>query len=697
MRHPTSTRLAVVAVTVLAGLMPAAPAGATLVYGVTDTDRLVAFDTAAPATAVSSVAITGLGGGESVAALDFRPATLQLYALGGSGRLYELDTVTGAATAVGEPLALDGGPEYDIDFNPRLDRLRVVSEGGLNLRADPNLGGPDATTDGALAYAAGDPNAGEAPGVVGAAYTNSRPASAEFPSVPATELFGIDSVKDVLVLQAPPNPGRLNTVGPLGVDVGDVAGFDIVTSADGVDAGYAALRPQGRPPRLYAIDTATGAATDLGPLPSGHAVRDISVAPDVPVFAVLVSGVPQSLAIVRADRPGVVVSDVAISGLRSDERLLAIDTRPSNGRLYGLGSSSRLYRLDAVTGAASAVAAGAFTPAIAGGAYGFDFNPAAGSFAFRLLAGTANSTLGATDALHTLRSPLAYREGDPNESAAPNVRFAAYTAVTEDSPQPRLFDIDVDLDATVQQRPFNPGVLRTVGPLGVDVSDVGGFEAVPKYDQQFAALEATPGRSTLFTINGSATAAQPNAMPPEPATAANGSAAAIGDIGLPPGRLAEGLAVVASTPEPAVAPPSPPAEPTSPHAPGPPRPLTPPTVRRKVGLRVQVQPERDRRRPFRFQVRGALVPRSSEAAGSQARIVVRRAGSHAVRHRGRARLGRRGGFSQAVVFRRARQLGRRSGRLSFRVVFLGGPTLRRSRTVERHARYGRRAPPRRRG
>lgn len=57
------------------------------------------------------------------------------------------------------------------------------------------------------------------------------------------------------------------------------------------------------------------------------------------------------------------------------ESLLAIDYRPLTGELYGLGSTSRGYRI-APTGQATAVGP-SFAIAPSGTAFGVDFNPVA--------------------------------------------------------------------------------------------------------------------------------------------------------------------------------------------------------------------------------------------------------------------------------------------------------------------------------
>src|SRR5918999_1674002 len=84
----------------------AAQASAATLYGVNTANELIRFKSTAPGLLELQVAITGLQPGESVLGIDFRPANRQLYALGSTGRLYTLDTVTGAAALVA-PLAAD--------------------------------------------------------------------------------------------------------------------------------------------------------------------------------------------------------------------------------------------------------------------------------------------------------------------------------------------------------------------------------------------------------------------------------------------------------------------------------------------------------------------------------------------------------------------------------------------------------------
>ncbi len=106
------------------------------------------------------------------------------------------------------------------------------------------------------------------PQVTGSAYTNSVRGAT------TTQLFDIDSARDVLVLQNPPNNGTLVTVGPLGVDAQAGAGFDIAPS-DGV--AWAALRvPSQGGSQLYRINLTNGAATLVGRIGGGVAVNGLA-------------------------------------------------------------------------------------------------------------------------------------------------------------------------------------------------------------------------------------------------------------------------------------------------------------------------------------------------------------------------------------------------------------------------------------
>jgi hypothetical protein len=245
-------------------------------YALTAANEVVTLSVTAPGTATLTKAITGLNAGDDVVGIDVRPANGLLYAVvqgttTASDRVYTVDPTTGAAALVGAlstgtpatPLRLSGA-SFGVDFNPVPDRLRVVSDADQNLRINPDNG--VTIVDGALAYAAGDPNAAANPSVTGSGYTNNVAGAT------ATTLYNVDTALNALVTQNPPNAGTLNTVGPLGVDPTAASDLDVAASGG---AAFAALTV-GSTPGLYRVNLATGAATSLGALPAG--VEDLALA-----------------------------------------------------------------------------------------------------------------------------------------------------------------------------------------------------------------------------------------------------------------------------------------------------------------------------------------------------------------------------------------------------------------------------------
>ena len=245
-------------------------ARAETMVALTSGNRLLFFDSATPGTVTKTIAITTVSS-EALVAIDFRPATGDLYAMGASGRLYILNLTTGAASVPSATPTPLNGTRFGFDFNPTVDRIRVVSDADQNFRLNPNDGSKTAT-DVALTYAAGDAHAGANPNVVGSAYTNN------FVGAATTILYDIDSTLATLVYQDPPNAGSLHTVGPLGVSTTDNVGFDI---SQGTGTAYASLTI-GTTTGLYTINLASGAATSVGTIGdatslAGESVLDIAV------------------------------------------------------------------------------------------------------------------------------------------------------------------------------------------------------------------------------------------------------------------------------------------------------------------------------------------------------------------------------------------------------------------------------------
>lgn len=291
----------------------AAPAAAAqhlpVAYGLTASDRLVSFLVEIPGAAPrTDVAISGLTTGDDVVGIDIRPATGQLYGLVKgvtSDRLVVINPTTGVATTVGTGFTPRlSGASFGFDFNPQVDRIRVVSDADQSLRLHPDTGAA-AATDTPLNYKAGDPGAGMDPNVTSAGYENNIPGgNPALPAAEITELYGVDTARDVLVEQSPPNAGVLSTVGPLGVgDVTAVSGLDIAGSDIGTPKAYAVLTVGGVD-ALYTVNTDTGAAVKVGDFPAAAVIEDLTIADPRFVIDASASGTEGGVITVNVTRVG---------------------------------------------------------------------------------------------------------------------------------------------------------------------------------------------------------------------------------------------------------------------------------------------------------------------------------------------------------------------------------------------------------
>lgn len=245
--------------------------------GIAANGKLVFFRSNDPATA-TSIKVKGLQKKEKLLAIDVRPLNGQLYGLGSSGRIYILNRTTGQATAVAGPItpALQG-ESFAFDFNPVVDRIRIISDAGENLRINPDTGAV-VGIDAGLAYAGGDPNFATIPGVVACAYDSND----NNPATTGTTLYNIDATRDILVIQNPPNAGTLNTVGGLGVDITDVAGFDISGNTGIAYAGLVVKDGSKKRLRttLFTVNLSTGATTSLGRIGGPWPLTSLTVLPN---------------------------------------------------------------------------------------------------------------------------------------------------------------------------------------------------------------------------------------------------------------------------------------------------------------------------------------------------------------------------------------------------------------------------------
>ncbi len=505
-----------------------APSGR-LLYAVSTNSTLLSFYSGTPGYINSAVAITGIATGQTLVGTDFRPNTGQLFGLGyntstGESRLYTIDLTTAVATPVGSgpiTLALGGATDnIGFDFNPTVDRIRVVSTNRADYRLNPNNGAL-AFTDGNLTYAGTDTNNGQTPRVGSVGYTNSYPGST------STTLYNIDEARNTLTTQNPPNSGTLNTVGTLAVQLNAsnaLVDLDVYFDRTNlVNETYLAANPNGQTTsNLYTVTLGTAGANLVGAIGLGIPVRDISAQlagadATAALTGRLLYGVAGgNLVSFDSGNPTVIRTAVNITGLPADgsQVLAGTDFRPANGTLYALGynigtQQGQLYTLDLTTGALTAVGNATSMPLGANAAsIGFDFNPTVDLI--RVVSGANQANLRVSPVTGTVVST----DGDLfNSSGTPVLTGVAYTNNDNNANTgTTLYGIDQSRSVLLRSTNANAGTYVDQGSgLGVTLNTALGADfdiysdlsnaTSPANSAFLAAAASGASFDNLYTVN----------------------------------------------------------------------------------------------------------------------------------------------------------------------------------------------------
>jgi hypothetical protein len=162
---------------------------------------------------------------------------------------------------------------------------------------------------------------------------------------------------------------------------------------------------------------------------------------------------------------------IGFVGLEDGEKLVGIDYRVQNGRLYGVGDMGGIYLIS--TRDAKAEEVSQLSVPLEGRYFGVDFNPAADRL--RVISDQGqNLRHNVNDDTTIVDGTLTY---PPSTDAAKGVTGAAYTNNDLDpDTATTLFDIDTNLDQVAVQSPANAGQLAATGKLGVDAGIWAGFD-----------------------------------------------------------------------------------------------------------------------------------------------------------------------------------------------------------------------------
>lgn len=441
---------------------------------------LLSFDSNTPATVVST-SISGFQGGasETIVGVDVRPADGLLYAVGrvpnGASddlRLYRLDASTGALTAISAaPIPVTAATQYGMDFNPTVDRLRVVNNADDNLRINPG--------NGTRADSPGNDTDLNPAGALIDAVAYDRNFNGP-PLANATTLYAISRSTNALVTiggvnQSPsPNGGAVFSVGALGVSISAAngVGLEVFQSR----TAFAAFTSAGSGlTGLYAIDLPSGAATLVGLIGDGSiGVGGLTAGLSLEQVAAIDAASGQ---LFRFDtqHPDLVRGSVAISGLLGGptERIVGLDVRPSTGELFAIGrvpgatDTLQVYRVDAITGAATAIGA-PLAGIPAGTSYGADFNPfvdrirVVNTSDLNLRLNPLDGTIAGTDT--TLNPPgnqvdaVAY-----DRNVVPTTLTTLFAIARNGNQLMRIGGVDSSPSP-------NGGVLTAIGPLGATIA-----------------------------------------------------------------------------------------------------------------------------------------------------------------------------------------------------------------------------------
>lgn len=193
----------------------------------------------------------------------------------------------------------------------------------------------------------------------------------------------------------------------------------------------------------------------------------------------------------------------ALSGLSATEKLLGLDTRPSNGLLYTLSNLGRIYTIDASTGATSLV--GSLQSPINGSLLGFDFNPQAdlGTGASLRIITSAGANLAVNvNPGASLGAVLTQTSVTSTSGEGLKLTGVAYSNNDRDTTTGTvLFGIDTPSASLYSTTGFAGGVYTRVGGLGAGTLNVFGFDISGATGTAYAGLTGDDSYSALYSVN----------------------------------------------------------------------------------------------------------------------------------------------------------------------------------------------------
>ena len=188
--------------------------------------------------------------------------------------------------------------------------------------------------------------------------------------------------------------------------------------------------------------------------------------------------------------------------------LLGMDIRPVNGRLYALGSNSKIYGVDLGSGAATELASlqlESTAPVMLSGTYfGVDFNPAADRL--RVVSDNGkNLRINVENGITILDGALKIGVAGPTPFVTAVGYTNSYPGVIPANTA--LYDIDSESNTLYKQSPPNDGTLVDPLSIGMDVYPNIGFD-IGNVSGMGYGIFTVGGTTSFYTVNLATGAAQ---------------------------------------------------------------------------------------------------------------------------------------------------------------------------------------------
>jgi hypothetical protein len=220
-----------------------------------------------------------------------------------------------------------------------------------------------------------------------------------------------------------------------------------------------------------------------------------SMARAEPFFAITLQ---KKLATYDADEPGSLLEAENALTVSPEELIAAIEYVASPQQLYALGTLNRLHKLNPDTGRWEPFGGSGLM--LEGTNFGLAFDPTNNVLRVVSTGGQNLRVNPNTGSIIAVDGPFTYAAGDPSFGTEPNLMSAAYGSTAQSGTS--LFGIDSRLDVLTFEDPPHSGRLHTVGALGIDVGEVGGFSVSPHTGVAYAALlPSNSSNSFLYTID----------------------------------------------------------------------------------------------------------------------------------------------------------------------------------------------------